>query len=195
MLTNNIESNQQNFLQLENEVSTGRAFQLPSEDPTASILGLQLQEQIARKTQIQSNLTTDQSYLSQTDTELTTRCQSGLSSIQSTVQTAVGITSTAADRAAAAQQVQNALQQLVAIGNTQYQGRYLFAGSNSTVQPFQTVGNNVQYNGNTGSLNAYVDTNQLLGTNVDGNSAFGTISAPVQGLQFDTHRDARHSVG
>ncbi len=180
LLTNNIQVNQQNMLQIEDEVGTGQAFQLMSQDPTAAMLGLQLKEQIAQKTQVQSNLTNDQSYLSQTDTELTTVANQ-LTSIQSTVETAIGTTSTPEDQQAAAQQVQNALQQLVAIGNTQYQGRYLFAGSDSTVQPFQLVGNNIQYNGNSGSLNTYVDTNQLLGTNVDGNSAFGAISAPVQG--------------
>lgn len=183
MLTNNILSNQQNFLQLETQVSTGKAFQLLSQNPTAGILGVQLQQQIDQKTQVQTNLTTEQSYLSQTDTALT-NVSNSLTSIQSTVQTAIGVTATPANQQAAAQQVQNTLQQLLNIGNSQFQGRYLFAGANSAVQPFESSGNNVQYVGNTGSLQSYSNVGQLTATNIDGNTAFGAISAPVQGANL-----------
>lgn len=180
LLTNSLQNNEQTFLQLEQQVSTGRNFQLLSQDPTAGLLGLQLQEQINNQTQVQTNLTTDQTYLSQTGTALTS-VSNELSSIQSSVESALGSTATPASQQAAAQQVQNGLQQILTLANTQYQGRYLFAGSNSTTQPFQLVNGNVQYLGNTGSLNTYIDNNQLLATNIDGNTAFGAISSPIEG--------------
>lgn len=180
LTTNSLASNEQTFLQLEQEVSTGQNFQLLSQDPTAGILGLQLQEQINQQTQVQTNLTTDQSYLTQTGTVLTS-VSNELSSIQSSVQTALGATATSADQQAAVQQVQNGIQQILSLANTQYQGRYLFAGSASTTQPFELVNGNVQYNGNSGSLNTYTDNNQLMSTNIDGNTAFGAISSPIAG--------------
>lgn len=180
---NSINANEQEFLQLQQEVSTGKNFQLLSQDPTAGLLGLQLQEQINQQTQVQTNLTTDQSYLTQTGTVLTSVANE-ISSIQSAVETATGVTATAAQQQAAAQQVQNGIQQLLALANTQYQGRYLFAGSNSTTQPFQLVGNSIEYTGNSGSLETYVDSNQLLATNVDGNTAFGAVSAPIEGANL-----------
>ncbi len=180
LLTNNIETNETGFLQLETEVSTGKSFQLLSQDPANGLLGLQLQEQINQKTQVQTNLTTDLSYMNETDSVLTTVANQ-LNSVQSTVEAAVNATSTPAQQQAAAQQVQSALQQLLGVANTQYEGRYLFAGSDSTVQPFETVGNYVQYNGNTGSLQSFSDINQLFTANIDGNAAFGAISAPIEG--------------
>ena len=174
---------EQQLLTIEEQVSTGDAFQYLSQDPTAGIQGVLLQEEINQKTQVQTNLTTNSGYMSTTDSALTS-VSTLINSVQSTVESSIGTTATAADRTAAATQVENALQQLVNIGNQQYQGSYIFAGSDTTTQPFTLVGNNVQYNGNTGSLNTFSDIGQTLQTNVDGNSAFGAISAPVSGADL-----------
>ena len=78
--------------------------------------------------------------------------------------------------------------------NQQYDGRYLFSGSESTTAPFeQTASGNILYNGNESNLSSYSDAGVLFNANVSGDAAFGAVSAPVQGatdlnptLTFDT---------
>ena len=51
-------------------------------------------------------------------------------------------------RTAIAQEVSNYLRQIVTAANTQFRGRYLFAGSNTTYAPFDSDGKLVTYHGN-----------------------------------------------
>ena len=61
----------------------------------------------------------------------------------------IGTTATDAQRTAAAEQINQIIQQLVNTGNQQFDGRYLFSGSETAVQPFNTLANgDVQYAGN-----------------------------------------------
>ena len=105
----------------------------------------------------------------------------------------IGSTATDAQRSAAAQQVEQAIQQLLNTGNQQFRGRYLFSGSENAVEPFQSVGDVVEYAGNEQRLSSYQDLNLLFDTNLNGNEVFGAISSQVQGqvkitpdLTYDT---------
>ena len=55
---------------LESQVSTGQRLTLPSDDPTAAAQAVSLNRLIQQKTQIKTNLDTNQSYLSATDSAL-----------------------------------------------------------------------------------------------------------------------------
>ena len=59
------------------------------------------------------------------------------------------------------------------IGNQQFDGRYLFAGSDTTVTPFTTTaGGLIQYNGNNRNINSFSNANLMFPTNVTGAAAF-----------------------
>ncbi len=177
---NQLQTVQQNMVQVEEQISTGQAFQYLSQNPAAGLLGVNLQEQINQQSQIGTDLTNASGAMSTTDSTLSS-VSSLINSLVGTVESAQGTTATAAQKAAAASQVQDTLQQLVQLGNTKYNGQYIFAGSASATQPFTLNGDTVVYNGNSGSLNTFSDVGQVLQTNVDGNSAFGAISSPIVG--------------
>ena len=67
LLTNQVQYDESQLTNLETELSTGDAFQLPGQNPTAANQVVNLQNLVARKTQLQTNLTTGQSFLSATD--------------------------------------------------------------------------------------------------------------------------------
>ena len=69
-LTNQIQSDQLELLRIQMQLSTGRRLQLPSEDASAAQRAMSLQRLLERKGQVRSNLTTNQSFLSATDTAL-----------------------------------------------------------------------------------------------------------------------------
>ncbi|HEX4142693.1 MAG TPA: flagellar hook-associated protein FlgL [Pirellulales bacterium] len=179
-LVNQLDADEVNLTQLQTEVSTGQSMVLPSDNPTAAENGLELMQQIAQNTQYQSNVSSSQSYLTATDSAMSS-IGNLLNTAQSTAESAIGTTATSTEQQTAADEIGQIISQLVDIGNQTIQGRYLFSGSQSSVQPFTYNGSYVQYNGNESSLNAYSDVNQLFATNVNGNSVFGTLSTGVQG--------------
>ena len=104
-----------------------------------------------------------------------------LTDAQSLGSSAAGTSISASQQQQAAEQIGQLVQQLVQSGNTNFDGRYLFAGSTAGAQPFVLDGQYVKYVGNEGSLSSYSDVNQLFQTNVSGADAFGALSASVQG--------------
>jgi flagellin-like hook-associated protein FlgL len=191
-LLNQLQSNESDLFKIQTQLSTGYRFQSISDDPVAALSVIGLQSLLQRKAQVQSNIDTNQSYLSTTDSALSS-VSDLLTQVRATAVGVVGSTATDAQRSAAAQQVEQAIQQLLNTGNQQFRGRYLFSGSENSTAPFQSVGDVVEYAGNEESLSSYQDLNLLFNTNLNGNEVFGAISSQVQGqvkitpdLTYDT---------
>ena len=138
-LLTQLQSNQADLYKIQTQLSTGYSFQSISENPVAAMSVIGLQSLLQRKAQVQSNINTNQSYLSTTDSALTS-VSDLLSQVRADAVAVVGTTATDAGRSAAAQQVEQALQQLMDTGNQQFRGRYLFSGSENATAPFQSVG-------------------------------------------------------
>ena len=123
-LVNQIDADEVNLTQLQTEISTGQSLVLPSDDPIAAENGMELMEQIAQNTQYQSNVTANQTYLTTTDSAMTS-IGNLLNTAQSTAQSAIGTGVTPAEQQAAAQQIQQIVGQLVDIGNQTIEGAIL----------------------------------------------------------------------
>jgi flagellin-like hook-associated protein FlgL len=201
-LLNQIQVSQQALFRIQTQLSTGHRFDLPSEDPVTALQVMNLQSLLERKAQIKTNLDTNQSYLSVTDSALS-NVSDLLNEMRSLGVSMVGATATDVQRLAAANQVEQVVAQLMNTGNQQFSGRYLFSGSEYAQVPFVQSGDAVQYVGNEQELNTYSDINQLFNTNLNGNQVFGAISSAVQGsvkitptLTYDTRlSDMRHGLG
>ncbi|MCA9247290.1 MAG: flagellar hook-associated protein FlgL, partial [Planctomycetales bacterium] len=175
-----LQINQQDIFAVQNQLSTGRRISRPSEDAPSAIRAISLQRLIERKTQVQVNLQTNQSYLSATDTALN-GVSSVISDIRGAALSVADTTSTDAQRTAIAAEVQRAIQQLVDTGNQQFRGRYLFAGSRTTVLPFTYQDGYVAYRGNESELQSYSDIDVLFESSIAGTEVFGAISEAVLG--------------
>jgi flagellar hook-associated protein 3 len=179
-LLSQIQSDNTDLLKLETELSTGKRYTLGSEDPPAAKRAAELQSLLQRKAQAQTNISAGQSFLSTTDSALG-QISTTLTSIRATALGVVGNTATDAQRAAAAQEVQQAIQQFLTVANQKIGDRYLFSGSRTTTQPFTGQGSLVRFDGNNNNLQSYGDTNLLFQTNADGGQAIGGLSAGIQG--------------
>lgn len=202
-LMQQVQFDQRELFRVQTQLSTGRAFELPGEDPIAAGRIMSLQSLIERKEQVMVNLATNQSYISSTDVAVS-RISNLMAEMRGVALSVIGTTSSDGQRAAAALQVQQAVHQLIDAGNQKFRGRFLFTGSTTQVQPFEMVENDVvQYFGNEEKLFSYSDIDVLFETNVDGNEVFGAISEPVRGsvdfnpiLNFDTRlADLRQGRG
>jgi len=178
-LVGNVQRANELLARLQDQVATGQRFFLPSEAPSAAIRSIALQKTIERKSQMQVNLNTNRSLLSVTETNLTT-VSDALNQAKTFLIAGVADSATDADRQAMAIEVTSLLQGVVQAANAKYQGRYLFGGTESRTTPFETLGGGlVRYNGNSESIQSYIDLNQLIANNVDGETAFAALTKPI----------------
>jgi len=180
-LMSQLQFDQLELFKLQNQLSTGYRITTPSDDPQAAGRAISLQRLLERKAQIKENLSTNQSFLTSTDTALST-VSSLLSDLRGSVLEVAGTTASDEQRQAVIQQIEAAIDQLTDVGNSNFRGRYLFSGSRTSVQPFERSGEFVQYNGNERKLQSLADLDQLFDTNLDGNQVFGALSPGVLGL-------------
>ena len=179
-LLSQIQFDQSELLRIQTQIGTGRRILLPSQDAPAALRAISLQSLIERKTQIATNLETSGLFLSATDSALSSVSKL-LADVRGTALSAADTTVTNQYRLTVADEVRQAIDQLVTIGNRKSQGRYLFAGTRTTTRPFDSSAGFVRYNGNEGQLRSYSDIDVLFETSIDGNQVFGALSTQVQG--------------
>ena len=172
--------NQRELLRLQTQISTGRRLTVASDDAAAATRGMAIQRLLELKAQAKVNLNTSQSYLDATDTAMSGVADL-LLSVRATAMGAIGTPATDADRQVAAESVAQTIQQLLSIGNKEFRGRYLFAGSRSTVPPYEEAGTLIRYAGNEQNLRSYTDIDLLTATNAPGSEVFGAYSPQVIG--------------
>jgi len=163
------------LVRLQDQLSTGYRISSPSDDAPAALRAINLQKLLEQKGQVGTNLDTSQSYLAATDNAL-----AGVSdlviNIRSEALGAIDSTTSATQRDVLVQEIQATIDQLVQVGNHKFRDRYLFAGSETTQRPFETVGDSVKYSGNENRLKSFVDLDLLLDTNSTGAEVFGAFS-------------------
>jgi flagellar hook-associated protein 3 FlgL len=180
-LLQQIQYNQHKLFQVQTQLSTGYRFQVPGEAPIAASRVIRLQRLIEQKLQAQSNLATTQSYLGSTDVALH-RIADLMIEARSLALSVTGTLVSREQREAVALQVGEILRQLIDAGNQNFRGRYLFAGADPTVRPFEeTPKGYIEYRGNLQHLSSFVDVDLLATSNVHGHEVFGALSEGVVG--------------
>jgi flagellin-like hook-associated protein FlgL len=183
-LVGQVQADQLDLFKLQNQVSTGKRMQLPSDDAPAALRAISLQRLLDRKDQISTNIESSSQYLTAAEAQL-----GGVADILNDVRGGVvgvaGTLSNDSDRQALVDKINEAIKNILAAGNSQTLGRYLFAGSRSQDQPYDYDGQYVTYSGNEGTLRSYVDLQRLFDTNTSGVDALGGISSQVRGGDLD----------
>jgi flagellar hook-associated protein 3 FlgL len=179
-LVNQVQGDQLDLFRLQTQVSTGKRIFRPSDDAPAALRAIALQRTIQRKEQSERNLEGSRSVLAVADTALNSVGGILRDVRAAALETTSNLTSSESRQAAVAQ-IDAALSSLLTSGNSNYNGRYLFAGSRTNVTPFEMSGQFVSYTGNEKILQNYVDLEQLFTTNLPGTEVFGGISGEVRG--------------
>ena len=184
-LLDELNASQNDMLNIENELSTGKAVSVASQDPIAAMRIMNLQSQLSVNQQMATNISANQAYMTTTDSAMSSMSNL-LSQAQATALSVMGTDVTDQQRSAAAEQIQQDIQALMNLGNEQFNGRYLFGGSNTTVAPFTTLANgDIQYNGNNQELTSFSAANTQFDSNVTGDDALGAVSTPADGADLN----------
>lgn len=167
-----------------NEIaSTGKRINKLSDDPVGLTQSLSIQSSLANITQMQRNIDYGQSWLNSSESALTSVSNILSDTKALCVQMASG-TVGADQRAAAAENVQNNLDEIVSLANTNVNGSYIFAGSKTDTVPFDQDGTgNVTYNGDNTAFSIKISNNASIEIGSDGQAVFGTLFTTLSDLK------------
>jgi flagellar hook-associated protein 3 FlgL len=151
------------------QVSTGRRIQVPSDDPSATAAAVTERAELAVTDQyrqatdsVTSRLTVIDTVLSSLVDEMTAAkvaAQSGSGTVPDT------------QRAAAADTILALRDSIYSVVNTQYRGVYLLSGSDSTTAPYSRSGAAISgYQGASATIEVDIDRQTSVGVVIDGGS-------------------------
>ena len=191
-----IQQSQQNMTTATQQLSTGKKVNQLSDDPAAMAQLVENHNQAEQDDQFLTNLSGLQGKFQVAD--------STLSNVVSVLTRAISIgtegangTLSASDRQAIAGEVQGLLSQMVSLGNTTYQGTYIFAGTAVTTQPFTQDPNTlaVTYNGNSNTTSVQLSNGNSTNSGVPGSQLFQNAGGSVFGALQDLYNSLQSGTG
>ncbi len=163
-----------------NEIATtGKRINSLSDDPVGLTQSLTIQSDLAGIEQMGRNIDYGNSWLSASESALTS-VQNILSDTKALcVQMASG-TMGADQRSAAAETVQNNLDEMVSLANTNVAGNYIFSGSKTDTIPFDQDGN---YSGDSNAFTIKISKNSTIEIGSAGDAVFGMVFSTMADLK------------
>lgn len=188
---NDLSTNLENMRKMQQQLSSGKEISRPSDDPFRVARTMELQTGIALNDRYQKNIDEGKGWLDTTETAIG---QMGdvLNRIRDLTVQAGNATYNQDQRTPILMEVEQLKQQLMQIGNTAYDGRYIFGGDKTTNKPFEQNSDAIVYNGSeTGLIREFSQgvtfdvaivgdkfkeafTNKAISLSVDGKKADGT---------------------
>lgn len=175
----NLQGSLQKMQQLQNQLSSGRLINRPSDDPSGAVSAMSLRADQRRTNQYDRNAADGIGWLGTADNTLTSSLDS-IQRIRQLVLQGANDTSDNLSRQALAQEIKTAKEGLIGLANTTYLDRPIFAGTanpEGQTPPQQTYDATGAYNGNTGTVLRTVGPNATVQVNFDGSSIFGDPAA------------------
>jgi flagellar hook-associated protein 3 FlgL len=159
--------------------STGKRINSLSDDPVGLTQSLSIQSSLANIEQMQRNINYGNSWLNASESALT-NVDNILSDTKALcIQMASG-TVGSSQRSAAAETVQNNLEEIVSLANTDVSGNYIFSGSKTDTIPFDPDGT---YNGDSNAFSIKISNSSTIEIGSDGDAVFGTIFTTLADLK------------
>jgi flagellar hook-associated protein 3 FlgL len=160
----------------QSKLSSGKEITKPSDDPFGTSRALQFRADLASNQQYQTNVNEASSWQNATDISL--------GQVTDLVQRARDLTVQGANdslgatgRASIAAEIDQIIESVKSVGNTQYAGRYIFAGSKTTTIPY-TPGGADTYLGDTATISREIGPGVQVPLNIDGASVIGDGATP-----------------
>lgn len=173
----------------EQQLSSGYKLNQPSDDPYGASQALKLRADLAANRQYQSNVQDANSWQNVADTALGDIGDS-IQRARDLVIQGANDTNDASDRQAIVTELNQLIDSIKTDGNTQYAGRYIFAGSATQTPPY-AVGGADGYAGNADALQREIGTGVRVQVNVIGQDVVGDGSTGLLGAVRQAAADLR----
>jgi flagellar hook-associated protein 3 FlgL len=187
-ILNNISTLQDQMNTTEEQLSTGKSINQPSDNPYGASLAVQINTDMAGLTNY-SNQVSDGTAWASAATASLQSIQNMVQRVQTLVVQASNGTESASDLSATNQEVTQLTQAIKQEANSQYNGQYIFSGTATGTAPYSTAVATVPpataaadaFQGNTGAVTRQIGPNSQLAVNANLNSLLGNGSATVPG--------------
>src|SRR5581483_1921847 len=190
---NSMEALEAAMSKTQEQLSTGNRIQSAADDPTGMAQVNQLGMELSASQQYVTNGNLASSNLN-LETQALSDATNLLQSARDLAVEANNAALSATQRQDIATQLNQQLQQLVAIGNrTDTNGNYLFGGYSSSSQPFAQSGNSVSYSGAEQVSQIQISENQRISSGDTGSSVF--MNLPAGNGTFTTAAGAANTGG
>ncbi len=181
-LINIIKKNAEKMMKLQNNISTGKKYRMPRENPVGVSNTIIFNRALFELEQFERNVDDGKSRLNMADGALASATDILQRIRELGVQGANGIY-TKEDRAKIAVEIEELLEELVNIANTKYKGKAIFGGNETLEDPFKVtrtfskyagdrVISRVDYFGDMGEQNREIGQGNVLAVNAPGNEVF-----------------------
>jgi flagellar hook-associated protein 3 FlgL len=167
----------------QNELSSGKQLTKPSDDPYGASRALTYRADIAANTQYQSNASEMGSWLSTSDTALSS-INDALGRVRDLVLQGANGTLSQTELDSISTELGQLADSIKSDANTQYAGSYVFSGSQTGTQPF-TVGGADTYNGDSAGISRQLGQGVTMQVNVTGDVVVSPILAAIRQAQAD----------
>ncbi|TDP26395.1 flagellar hook-associated protein FlgL [Halanaerobium congolense] len=178
MVRNMLDHLQNNLGDLNNlneQLSSGKLFQMPSDAPIKVADSMNYKAQLNRNNQFQRNLDQAENWLNTTESAL----KSGTKVIQRARELtiyAANDSMTSDDRKMVAKEMKELRDELIDISNAKLGDSYIFSGQKTKEKPFEVInggiGNYVQYQGDKNGVKRRLNENVEMQVNLDGDEVF-----------------------
>jgi flagellar hook-associated protein 3 FlgL len=181
----NLSSITENLNNANKVVSSGKQIVDLSDDPVGLVQSLEIKSVLANIDQMGRNISFGESWLVAAEGTLG-NVQNLISDAKTLCVEMATATKSTTHRQSAAETVRNTLDEIITLANTQVNGRYLFAGSDTDNIPFEQDGS---YNGNDTPFSIKVGNNSVIQFASDGEAIFGNIVNTLNNLVTDLQSD------
>lgn len=154
------------------ELSTGKKINQPSDNPYGTSLALQLNNQLGNLNSYSNNVT-DGTGWAQAGNAALSDITNAVQRVRELVVQASNGTQSQADMSADAAEVGQLIDQIKQDANTQYNGQYIFSGAATGTSPYQ-AGSGDAYAGDNGQVTRQIGPNSTLAVNANLSSVLGT---------------------
>jgi flagellar hook-associated protein 3 FlgL len=175
----NLNTNLTKLNDLQNKLSSGQNINSASDDPVGLNRLLSISDTMNQDNVYVSNISTAQSELSTTDSALTSLTDIIQRARELTVEASTE-TNGSDELTAIKEEMQQLLDQVVQIGNTEYGNKYIFAGTKTTAEPFTQSGTDITYSGSDSSnyaRNIEISSGVTVTVNLQGEDVFGSYDS------------------
>ncbi len=189
-VTRNLQRNLRSLNKRSNQLSTGRVFTSPSEDPVGTYKVMKISGTgLARNEQYVRNIGEGISWLTMTDDALSEAIDSVQRLRELAVYSANGI-HTEEERQAIVPEVTQLLEHLISIANTELTGLYIFGGGQTQEPPYKIAGSqgeilNSWLNENSGLVGGQSSIGIEMDNLAGGNYAVSTAVLSAEELSYD----------
>lgn len=168
-INQNIQRNRQEMSDLQNQAATQKRVNKPSDDPSAAARVLSARTEERGSQQFVRSMNQAKGFLEFTDNSLGELNEILVRAKELAVGQASDAGANAMTRQVTAREIEQIYDQSVQVGNRKLGDRYIFAGFNTTTQPFNQEG---EYFGDDGDIKIHTQKEGFVAMNVPGSKVF-----------------------